>query len=182
MLKLDLGCGAKKKEGFLGVDSVKCDGVDFVMDLTKDRLPLEDDSVDEIFSSHFFEHITDIKPVLKEMVRVSVNETKMEVWTPHLKSDPAFVLGHRYFYNEIIWRHICVEFPHIWFKDIDATFRLDRIVYVLHPHIEEELEKQNISLPFALKHLFNISPEFCVFMTLLKGKNVEKRSYGEPEV
>ena len=32
-LKLDLGCGLSKKEGFLGVDRRKFDGVDIVHDL-----------------------------------------------------------------------------------------------------------------------------------------------------
>jgi hypothetical protein len=36
-LKLDLGCGKNKKPGFLGVDSRKFDGVDWVADLRAEK-------------------------------------------------------------------------------------------------------------------------------------------------
>ena len=55
--KIDLGCGSKKKEGFYGVDLVQCPGVDLVLDLFKFPWPWPDNSVDEVFSSHFIEHI-----------------------------------------------------------------------------------------------------------------------------
>jgi hypothetical protein len=32
-MKLDLGCGTKKREGFVGVDSMTLPGVDVVVDL-----------------------------------------------------------------------------------------------------------------------------------------------------
>jgi hypothetical protein len=55
-IKLDLGCGKNKKEGFLGVDSIKFPGVDIVQDLTK-KWQWEDNSVDEVHASHFVEHL-----------------------------------------------------------------------------------------------------------------------------
>lgn len=56
-IKLDLACGDNKKEGFYGVDIAKTPSVDLVFDLFKFPWPFADNSVDEIFSSHFFEHI-----------------------------------------------------------------------------------------------------------------------------
>jgi predicted SAM-dependent methyltransferase len=47
-LKLNLGSGKSKMEGFLGVDAIKFDGVDVVTDLRK-RWPWEDESVDEVY-------------------------------------------------------------------------------------------------------------------------------------
>lgn len=57
MVKLDLGCGPNKREGFLGVDALGFSGVDVVLDLTKDW-PWAEGSVDEVHSSHFVEHLT----------------------------------------------------------------------------------------------------------------------------
>jgi len=57
LLKLDLGAGDNKKEGFIGVDIVKTKSVDIVCDLLKFPWPFKDNSVDEVYSSHFFEHI-----------------------------------------------------------------------------------------------------------------------------
>lgn len=56
-LKLDLGCGQRKVEGFVGVDICACLGVDVVHDLMKFPWPWESDSVAEVFCSHFIEHI-----------------------------------------------------------------------------------------------------------------------------
>lgn len=57
MLKLDLGSGPRPADGFKGVDVV--DGVtDFCVDLSDgSRWPWADDSVDELRSTHFIEHI-----------------------------------------------------------------------------------------------------------------------------
>lgn len=57
MVKLDLACGQNKKDGFTGVDKFQAEGVDIVHDLLTYPWPFEDNSVDEVFCSHFFEHI-----------------------------------------------------------------------------------------------------------------------------
>lgn len=57
LLKIDLGCGSRKQPGYVGVDQYKMDGVDVVLDIATERWPWEDSSVDEIFSSHFLEHL-----------------------------------------------------------------------------------------------------------------------------
>jgi predicted SAM-dependent methyltransferase len=59
-MKLDIGCGKNKKFGFAGLDRVKMDGVDIVCNLDNERIPLGDNSVDEIFSMHFMEHVSDL--------------------------------------------------------------------------------------------------------------------------
>jgi SAM-dependent methyltransferase len=182
LLKLDIGCGQNKKKGFLGVDKVHFDEVDFVLDITKEKLPLEDNVVDEVFSNHFFEHIDSPKEALEELIRVSVHGAQFEIWTPYLKSNDAFLLGHRHFYNESIWQHICILYPHFWLKDVEATLRLDKICYILAPNIREELDHLNIPLNFAIKHMFNIAVEMGAFMTVIKGKDAKDKKYGRPEI
>src|SRR5262245_36420082 len=58
LLKLDFGCGPNKKEGFIGVDTIKFDKVDLVLDIGKAKWPWKDNSVDEAHASHFLEHLT----------------------------------------------------------------------------------------------------------------------------
>lgn len=55
MVKLDLGGGQSKKEGFTNVDI--WEGADVVHDLFTFPYPFEDGSVDEIHCSHFIEHL-----------------------------------------------------------------------------------------------------------------------------
>ncbi len=57
LLKLDLACGQNKREGFLGVDKVKTEQVNQVVDLLRFPWPWKDASVEEAYSSHFVEHI-----------------------------------------------------------------------------------------------------------------------------
>ena len=57
LLKLDLGCGDRKTEGYLGVDKHKTPSVDVVCDLTKYPWPWKDGAVEAIMCNHFFEHI-----------------------------------------------------------------------------------------------------------------------------
>lgn len=57
-LKLSLGCGDNKPEGFKGVDLIKTASADYVIDLFKfPWKEFADESVDEIECSHFVEHI-----------------------------------------------------------------------------------------------------------------------------
>ena len=62
-VKLDLGCGKHKKEGFIGVDQAKVEGVDVVHDLKKTPWPWKANSVDEIHCSHFLEHLDGIERI-----------------------------------------------------------------------------------------------------------------------
>lgn len=54
---LDLGCGINKVKGAVGVDYKKFKGVDIIHDLNKIPYPFEDNSVDEIHTSHLLEHL-----------------------------------------------------------------------------------------------------------------------------
>lgn len=56
-IRLDIGCGANKQPGFVGMDIRPLDGVDIVQDLTRFPWPLPDDSVLVAMSSHVVEHI-----------------------------------------------------------------------------------------------------------------------------
>lgn len=90
-LKLDLGCGGKKQEGFLGVDRIKFTGVDHVCDLTK-PWPIADGIVDEVCSTHFVEHLTPPERChfFNELWRVLKSEGKATIITPHWSTCRAY--------------------------------------------------------------------------------------------
>lgn len=54
-----LGCAFSKPEGAIGIDIRPFKNVDYVLDITKDTLPFEDDSIDRIDACHIFEHLGD---------------------------------------------------------------------------------------------------------------------------
>ncbi len=84
LIKLDLGCGKNKVSGFTGVDSIKFDNVDEVVDLTK-PWPWKDDSISEVYSSHFIEHLTMEERVhfFNELYRVLKFGSGARIITPH---------------------------------------------------------------------------------------------------
>ena len=55
--QLDIGCGQNKQADHFGIDIAACPGVDYVMDVRKTPWPIDDGVVDQIFTSHFFEHL-----------------------------------------------------------------------------------------------------------------------------
>ncbi|MDI6800918.1 MAG: methyltransferase domain-containing protein [Thermodesulfovibrionales bacterium] len=100
-MKLNLGCGNKRKKGFLGVDLYPCEAVDKIADLN-DVLPFENNSIDEILLDNVVEHIQDISKLFKELHRICVNEAKITVITPHFASaaswrDPTHIQHLSYF-------------------------------------------------------------------------------------
>lgn len=95
---LDLGCG-KSNRG-LGIDIVDF-GQQIVWDL-REGIPLPDNSVKRIHTSHFLEHLTlpEIDNLIREIIRVSKDGTVVECSVPHADMDEAFYLPHYTLWNE----------------------------------------------------------------------------------
>ncbi|MFZ2803919.1 MAG: methyltransferase domain-containing protein [Patescibacteria group bacterium] len=95
MVKLDIGCGPRPKDGFLGVDVRSYGRSDIVVaDLRFEGswAKWEDDSVDEAFSSHFVEHLTAPHRILfaNELYRILKPGGFAEIITPHWASARAY--------------------------------------------------------------------------------------------
>lgn len=82
--KLNIGCGKDIREGYLNCDYIKAPGVDLVFDISKEKIPLPDNSVDEILCSHVLEHIHDwhLNP-MSEMHRVLKEGGILEIRVPY---------------------------------------------------------------------------------------------------
>jgi len=88
-LIIELGCGARKKEGRIGIDAVDLPGVDIVADLEKGLPFLPDHSVDQIHCRHFLEHIKNFENLMTEMVRVLKKDGTAHIFVPHF-SNPHY--------------------------------------------------------------------------------------------
>lgn len=90
-VKLDLGCGKFRREGYTGVDIRPGEGVDVVCDLTG-PWPWADDSVDEVISSQLLEHFTMPQRIhfVHELYRVLRKGAKATIVTPHWSSARAY--------------------------------------------------------------------------------------------
>jgi len=89
-MKLDIGCGQNKKQGFIGIDIIKMPGVDIVCDLDKEKIPLKSNSVEEVFSMHFMEHTRNLVAIMEEIWRVCKNGATVIIAVPYYNSIGAF--------------------------------------------------------------------------------------------
>lgn len=82
-MKLDIGCGDFKREGYLGVDPFVA--TDYQAPMWE--LPFEDDSIEAIYSSHALEHISkfEVPLTLDEWRRVLMPGGAIEIHVPDLR-------------------------------------------------------------------------------------------------
>lgn len=100
-LKLNLGCGNTRRDGYYGVDRFPCAGADLLCDLER-PLPFAESSVDAFFLDNVIEHIQDIPSLVAELVRVGKPGARITVVTPHFTSlsswrDPTHIHHLTYF-------------------------------------------------------------------------------------
>jgi len=100
-LRVNLGCGNKQVEGFIGVDRFPCAAARVLCDVTR-ALPFRDSSVDEFMLDNLIEHIPDIPALMAEIVRAARNSARVVVVTPHFTSlsswkDPTHLHHLSYF-------------------------------------------------------------------------------------
>lgn len=81
-MKLNVGSGHERYEGWKNVDFAEETKPDYLADFR--HLPLEDNSVDEIFASHVLEHTALKEDVLKEWERVLRPNGKIIIAVPDL--------------------------------------------------------------------------------------------------
>ena len=176
--KVELGCGTHKRAGFYGIDIAPGPEVDLVLDVERNPLPFADGSVSYVYSSHTFEHLeAPGSPIqtLREIVRVCQDGAIVEIWTPYGKSNDALLFGHRVFYTETHWKHICFEYDDFYLgQNIPGRFNWLRTQYVLRRGVLEELKSLKIPVQFALEHMMNVALEFGVFLQVDKSARKAK--------
>lgn len=166
-LRLDLGCGQNKREGFEGVDLHKVEGVDHAVDLFKPNWPFEDNSVEEVFSSHFIEHHPDLCLFWRELYRILKPGGKATIIAPYAKNNRAFQdpTHVRYMVEEAFWYtqkpfREGNKLDHYLPKEVD----FDCVVSYngIDPHWANRSQE---SLMFAIKHYWNVAADIMCVMT-----------------
>ncbi len=94
-IKLNLGSGPVRKEGFISVDKF-FDGADQKVDLEVFPWPWEDGSVDAVYMSHYLEHVENVTKVAQEVHRILKTGGTWEVRVPHAWSMTAYQPDHRH--------------------------------------------------------------------------------------
>lgn len=168
MVKLDLGCGKQKKEGFIGVDSIAFEGVDVVCNLGVDSWPWQDDTVEEVHCSHMVEHLVASERIhfVNELHRVLKKGAKALLVTPHWASLRAYGdLTHQwppvsemwFYYLSKDWRSTQAPHNTAYTCDFDATWG-----YSLGPNL---LTRNQEFQQFALSSHINAAADIVATLT-----------------
>jgi predicted SAM-dependent methyltransferase len=90
-MKLNLGCGDKKIEGWVNVDLFPACNPDMVVNLEHFPYPWEDNSVDKILLNHVLDHLGQLTEVylkiIQELYRICKNGAIIHIRVPHPRHD-----------------------------------------------------------------------------------------------
>ncbi len=177
--KIDLACGKDCREGFHGVDVAELDGVQQV-DLLRFPWPFESDSVEELHSSHFVEHIPHDLPgeteindglvlFMDECYRILKPEGKLTIIHPHAMSSRAFQDPyHRRYIPEATWWYFSREWRETNNLDhypINCDFKLDSMS---GSYLGDWANRAQQAQQFALAHYINVYADLDVHLSAIK--------------
>lgn len=112
---LDVGCGANKVPGAIGIDNNPRTVADVIHDLGEFPYPFDDNEFDEVISRHVLEHVPDPMGFVTELHRITRAGGRIKLIAPHYSNpDWATDLTHRnhlssYSFNCFVEGHI--NFP-----------------------------------------------------------------------
>jgi SAM-dependent methyltransferase len=85
-VRIDVGCGGWKEEGYIGLDTFDGPNVDFRIDLNVDKLPFQDNSVDHAVSYHALEHLPNFEHTVAEVWRALKPNAQFFVALPYFNT------------------------------------------------------------------------------------------------
>ncbi len=170
-MKLDVACGQNKQKGFKGVDAAPLPGIDFVWDLEKfPWQPFKDNSIEEIYCSHYLEHTPDLMKFMDEIWRICEDGAKVSFVCPYYSSirawqDPTHkraISEATFLYFDKDWR-TANKLDHY---PIKSSFKVQQIMVFFNPPWDKKTEEAR---QFASQHYWNVISDIVVELKVAKG-------------
>lgn len=150
-VKINLGCGYRKKEDRINIDNRHSVSPDLVADLSK-GMPFRDDSLDVVEAFDFIEHIDreDVSNLMDEVWRCLKPKGRFYHMTPSTDGRGAFQdPTHKSFWNINTWAFYFTHPEYRKLYDTKANFKIlylydewtDKANRVLHTHCGYEVIK-----------------------------------------
>ncbi|MEI6843440.1 MAG: methyltransferase domain-containing protein [bacterium] len=166
-MKINLGSGKRRMEGYTNLDILPLENVDIVCDLNK-GIPLEENSVDEVFANHFLEHIKNLPYMMEEIYRVCKDGAVVDIRCPYFKSNGAFKdPTHVVFITENTFDYFNKEYteggklPDYGFK---CNFKVEKISYIWHSRRMKFVPFKS----FLRRYVWNIAHSICFRLIVVK--------------
>jgi SAM-dependent methyltransferase len=126
---LDIGCGASKTPGSVGLDISPDTAADIVHDLDVFPYPIEDSCFDQILLQDVIEHVREPIRVFEELHRVARPGARIQLRTPHFSS--ALAYGdptHRHYFSTLALRSLAeprfAHYTDVRFRVVHVTLDL----------------------------------------------------------
>ena len=164
---LDVGCGNKKREGAVGIDSNPATQADVVHNLDVFPYPLNTSEFDEIYVTHCIEHLDDVVKVMEELHRIGKSGCRVTIDAPYFSGQDAFSdPTHKHFFTSRSMDYFTGDFPEFSFYSAKARFKkisthID--FWVIHKLGGIRLQNY-IGLGFLANHLTGVYEKFFAFI------------------
>jgi predicted SAM-dependent methyltransferase len=157
-MNIDLGCGPKPREGYLGVDIFEGNNPQICADITRPIPGLANNCADRINCSHVLEHIlgNGVHAIFTEIARLLKPGGIFEIRVPHPASDIAMVQGHIHVFTPRWWHEAKRD---DWFK---GKVVIDTIEEILDPQFVQEYEALGRPPTIMNRYLRNVYIETFV--------------------
>ena len=183
-MKLNIGGGYKKIDGYLNVDyDAHCEP-DVVCDFEKEKLPFEDNTVTDVVAHHILEHLGEgYLNFMKELYRVCQDGATIDIVVPHHRHDnfmndpthkrPITVEGLRMFSKK--FNNYCIDIGDGCSKMglyCGVDFEVEKFEYFFSSEYAELLndpteENQNI-IKHAIMSFNNVICETHIMLSVVK--------------
>lgn len=170
--KLNLGCGADKKEGYVNIDVNPLVNPDVVHDLNKLPYPFPDNTFDQIEAFHILEHLDKPFVIMKELHRILKPGGRLHIKVPHFsrglthsEHKAGFDVVFPYYFNKNFTAsgYMGFEFAHEKTELHWMTFfHLMRYMHV-HPLTIKLLRGANALINFLANHGQNLCSRIWCF-------------------
>lgn len=169
-MKINLGCGQQKLNGYIGVDMIKTEAVDVIHNLNDFPYPFEDGVAEEILLDNVLEHLDKPILVLEEAFRILKPRGIVKIYVPYFKSNSAFTdPTHKHFFSENSFKYFLTDNPlHYYTK---ANFKILNFKFINDRHEINGRHLIRRFLPFKkiLNYfLFNIFDELYFELECIK--------------
>jgi len=149
MKKLNLGCGNKKRKGWINLDSASECYPDVLHDLNQYPYPFYDNEIDEVYADNVLEHLENNLMPLEEIWRICKKGAKITILVPLAPSPFAFQdPTHKQFFGFSTFDYFAKEnslnyYSKARFKIISKKLMFYRIMRIIEPlvNVNERTQK-----------------------------------------
>jgi len=167
-MKIDIGCGSSKREGYIGVDILQLPGVDVVHNLDKFPYPFDDNSIDNVWMDQVLEHLKEPMLVVEELYRICKSGALIYIGVPYFRSFYAAIdPTHRNFFSVEYFNYFDPKHPYCKkYQYSKAHFTVKKIEFdrewkgkmgFIHGTLVRFAEKYPAKYEAKLSHLFPLN-------------------------